>query len=222
MTIKEQFDNIAEKYDAQRRQLIPCFDDYYNLPLSVLNFKGEMPNVLDIGGGTGLCSQFLLQKFPKAKITLIDLSESMLAVARERFRNYNDFQFIVDDYTTHHFSERFDIIISALSIHHLTAIEKEKLYAKCYNMLNDKGIFLNVDQALSPSQKIDTVFSNLMREFIEQSGLSKEEIAKAYERMSFDKPSSLADQILWLNNAGFAHVDCLYKYYHFCVFYAMK
>jgi len=222
MGIKEQFDGISEKYDQQRRQLIPCFDDYYHLPLTVLEFSGQEPKVLDMGSGTGLFSHILLQKYPNAKMTLIDVSDQMLAVARKRFREYKDFQFIVGDYTTHNFSEKFDIVISALSIHHLTALKKENLYRKCYGILGENGVFVNVDQVLSPSPQIEGLFSKLWRDFVEKSGLHKEEIAKAYERVGFDNPSSLADQLRWLNGAGFKHCDCLYKYYHFCVLYAKK
>lgn len=222
MSIKEQFDNISEDYDKQRRQLLPCFDDYYNLSLTVLNFKGEAPKILDIGSGTGLFSSIVLQKYPKAKFTLIDLSDKMLEVAKERFKGNTNMQFIADDYTKHNFTEKFDIIISALSIHHLSAIDKKNLYQKCYDLLNDDGIFINADQVLSPSSEIESTFSNLWRESVEQSGLPQEEIQKAYERVSFDNPSTLADQLLWLNQAGFKNADCLYKYYHFCVMFAEK
>ena len=128
MSIKEQFDNISEDYDKQRRQLLPCFDDYYNLPLTVLDFMGEAPKILDIGSGTGLFSSIVLKKYPNAKFTLIDLSDKMLALAKERFKGNTNVQFIVDDYTKHNFTEKFDIIISALSIHHLSATDKENLY----------------------------------------------------------------------------------------------
>lgn len=222
MSIKEQFDNISEKYDMQRRQLLPCFDDFYSLPLTVLDFKGDTPNILDIGSGTGLFSSIVLQKYPKAKFTLIDLSDKMLEVAKERFKDNMNCQYIVADYTKYHFDEKFDIIISALSIHHLSAIEKENLYRKCYDMLNDDGIFINADQVLSTSLEIEKMFSSVWREMVEQSGLSQEEIQKAYERVSFDRPSTLANQLKWLNNAGFRNADVLYKYYHFCVLYARK
>lgn len=222
MSIKAQFDNISAMYDKQRRQLLPCFDDYYNLPVSMLDFKGETPNILDIGSGTGLFSAIVLQKYPKAKFTLIDLSEKMLHIAKKRFKGNQSFQFIVADYTRHHFQEKFDIIISALSIHHLAHVEKEKLYIKCYNMLNEQGVFINADQVLSPSPEIEKMFAALWRGFVEQSGLDKEEIQKGYERVSFDNPSTLADQLLWLKKAGFENVDSLYKYYHFCVLYAKK
>ena len=222
MSIKEQFDNISEDYDKQRRQLLPCFDDYYNLPLTVLDFMGEAPKILDIGSGTGLFSSIVLKKYPNAKFTLIDLSDKMLALAKERFKGNTNVQFIVDDYTKHNFTEKFDIIISALSIHHLSATDKENLYQKCYDILNEDGVFINADQVLSPSSEIESTFSNLWRESVEQSGLPQEEIQKAYERVSFDNPSTLADQLLWLNKAGFKNADCLYKYYHFCVMYAKK
>jgi len=222
MSIKEKFDNISENYDKERRQLLPCFDDYYNLPLSVLDFKGEAPNILDIGSGTGLFSSFVLGKYPNARFTLVDLSDKMLDVARERFGGNANFRFIVADYTKYDFREKYDIIISALSIHHLPDIEKERLYYRCYDMLNDDGVLINADQVLSPSHGIEGMFSRIWRQAVEQSGLSREEIQKAYERVGFDNPSTLADQLQWLNNAGFKDVDSLYKYLHFCVLYAKK
>lgn len=222
MSIKEQFDNISKTYDKQRKQLLPCFDDYYNLALNALDFNGEIPEILDIGSGTGLFSAFVLQKYPKARFTLIDLSEKMLDMAKERFKDKPNFQYIAADYTQFNFTKKYDIIISALSIHHLSAADKEKLYQKCYNMLNEKGIFINADQVLSPSSEIESMYTKLWHEFVEQSGLTQDEIQKAYERVSFDNPSTLADQLRWLNNAGFKNADSIYKYYQFCVLYAKK
>ena len=222
MNIKQQFDEISKKYDEQRKQLLPCFEDYYYLPLTVMDCKKDVPKVLDIGSGTGLFTSIILEKYPKAELTLIDLSEQMLEVARERFGSQKHYRYIVADYTQYEFEEKFDLIISALSIHHLTAQQKEKLYQKCYDLLNEGGVFINVDQVLSPGVEVEEMFSKLWRESVEKSGLSREEIDKAYERVKLDNPSTLAEQLEWLNKAGFQMADCLYKYYHFCVLYAKK
>ncbi|SHN56019.1 class I SAM-dependent methyltransferase [Desulfovibrio litoralis] len=222
MSVKEQFDSISKQYDQQRRGLIPCFDDFYRLPSEVLDFQGTTPNILDIGCGTGLFSSVLLKKYPNAKFTLIDLSDKMLELAKERFKNNINFKFITEDYTKHKFNEKFDIIISALSIHHLSATQKEVLYDSCYKMLNDNGIFINADQVLSPYPEVESMFSNLWKKEVEQSGLEPEEIKKAYQRLTLDNPSTLSDQLLWLKKAGFKYSDVLFKYYHFCVLYAKK
>jgi len=222
MGIKEQFDKISENYDKQRRQLLPCFDDYYHLPLAMLAYEGETPEILDIGSGTGLFSSILLNKYPKAHFTLIDLSDKMLSVAKERFAGLDNFDYIVSDYTKYSFDKKFDIIISALSIHHLDALSKKNLYHNCFQWLNDDGIFLNADQVLSPSLEIENLFSSIWRNQVENSGLSAEEIQKAYERVSFDNPSALDEQMKWLVEAGFSQADIIYKYLHFCVFYAKK
>lgn len=222
MSIKEQFNLISEQYDQQRRQLIPCFDDFYQLPLTMLEIEEEAPRILDLGGGTGLFSSLFLEKYPKAKLTLIDLSEKMLEMAKVRFKGKKDVTFIVDDYLNHPVEKDFDLVISALSIHHLTGGDKERLYAKAWSALKEGGVFLNADQVLSPSAKVESKFYELWKKAVEMSGLAEGEIKKAYERLTLDNPSSLADQLGWLNRAGFKHVDCLYKYYHFCVFYAQK
>ncbi len=222
MGIKEQFNSVSQNYDKQRRQLIPCFDDYYNLPLTVMDYKGESPNVLDLGCGTGLFTSIVMQKYPNAKYTLIDISDKMLEQAKIRFKGNNKVEFIIYDYINYEFTNKFDIIISALSIHHLSATEKEQLYKKCYRLLNADGIFVNTDQVLSPHPEIEDMFSGLWRESIIRSGISEEELQKAYARVSYDNPSTLADQLKWLLDAGFKYADCIYKYYHFCVMYAKK
>lgn len=207
---------------TQRKQLLPCFDDFYTLPLTMLDFQGEEPEVLDIGGGTGLFSSFLLQIYPKAKITLIDLSKKMLSAAQKRFRGHRDFAYIAADYTTYTFDKKFDLILSSLSIHHLSASDKAGLYKKCYHWLNTDGTFINADQVLSPSPTIEATFSTLWKKSVENSNLSCEEIAQAYERVKFDRPSTLAEQRTWLEQAGFQDIDVVYKYNHFCVMHAKK
>lgn len=57
--IKSTFNDIAGIYDNQRRKLIPCFDDFYNSAVSVIQLDLKSPRVLDIGAGTGLFSSFL-------------------------------------------------------------------------------------------------------------------------------------------------------------------
>jgi len=222
MSIKEQFDNISEDYDKQRKQLLPCFDDYYHLPLSMLEYEGDKPKILDIGSGTGLFSSILLKKYPKACFTLIDISDKMLSEAKERFAGLDNFEYIVSDYTKHIFDKKFDIIISALSIHHLDAQNKRELFQKCYQWLETGGVFLNADQVLSPSPEIENNFSSIWRSQVENSGLANEEIQKAYERVKLDNPSTLDEQMHWLREAGFSQVDVVYKYLHFCVFYTKR
>lgn len=222
MDIKEKFSAVSEKYDGQRRQLIPCFDDFYGIATAMAETGEKAPRILDLGSGTGLFAAFLLEKYPGAKLVLADLSEQMLGQARQRFAGHGDVEYITADYTEYEFGGDFDMIISALSIHHLSGAQKEALYQKCYDLLKPGGVFVNADQALSPSQEIERMQEKLWKATVNASGLSPEELEKAYERLALDNPSTLADQLAWLEKAGFSDVDCIYKYYHFAVLYAKK
>ncbi|MCL1901511.1 MAG: class I SAM-dependent methyltransferase [Endomicrobia bacterium] len=222
MLLKKSFDSIAYEYDKQRKQIIPCFDDFYNLPLQIMKFKGTAPKILDLGSGTGLFSSFVINKYKNAKITLIDLSDKMLEIAGRRFANNKNIKIINADYTKYDFNEKFDFIISALSIHHLTAAEKKKLFKTCFGLLKKDGVFINADQALSHYAEIEKIFSDLWKDLVIESGMNKKKVMKAFGRTKLDKPSTAQDQLKWLKAAGFKTSDILYKYCHFCIFYARK
>lgn len=66
--IRAKFNDVSQVYDGQRRQLIPCFDDFYHIPVSLIEPVTERPKILDIGAGTGLLTSFLSKKYPPPKL----------------------------------------------------------------------------------------------------------------------------------------------------------
>ncbi|MBN1699371.1 MAG: class I SAM-dependent methyltransferase [Spirochaetales bacterium] len=218
----ETFNSIAPHYDEERRSLIPCFDDFYSVIVELAASGKERPAILDIGAGTGLLTGFLLKKFPKARFTLIDISGEMLEAARRRFKRKKNVGIIRADYAHHDFSGSFDIIVSALSIHHLHDREKASLYKRMYVLLNDGGIFINGDQFAAASQENERICQRHWRECIETSPLSREKKDGAYARMKLDKTRTVDENIGWLMDAGFTHVEVFYKYFNFGVMYGKK
>lgn len=220
--VKIKFDEIAREYDSQRKELIPCFEDFYSIPVTIADIQNDSPNILDIGAGTGLFSAFMLEKYPKANLTLIDLSEKMLEVAKKRFRNHPNVKYVTADYTKYHFDDTYDLVISSLSIHHLTDSEKKALYHKIFSIMNNNSMFINADQVLGRTPYLESLYKSDWQSKVEKSNLSKEEILAAYERTTLDKMSTLDDQLNWLKEAEFSDVDCNYKYFNFVVMMGRK
>jgi len=221
--VKEQFNTLSQDYDARRRLLIPDFDDFYTCGLNLLSFPGESPRVLDVGAGTGIYSSALLSRYPKAKLTLIDFAENMLDIAKEKFSGCEEASFLLDDYFTHDYGDGiFDIIISALSIHHLDAHDKQAYYAKLYSLLEDGGELINADIISSGSPETDAVYDELWTDFVTKNIGEGEYLERFKKSKDIDKPSSLEEQFSWLREAGFKSVDCVFKRYNFAVLYAKR
>ena len=211
------------EYDERRRLLIPSFDEFYNSGISVLSFKGDAPGILDIGAGTGIYSDFLLARYPKAKLTLIDFAENMLELAAKKFEDHKDTSFLLDDYYSHDYGDQtYDIIISALSIHHLDEYQKQSFYERLYSLIVPGGEFLNADIISSGSSKIDAVYDKLWTDWVTKNIGEGEYLERFKKSKDVDKPSPLSAQIEWLKNTGFSNVDCVFKYFNFAVFYANK
>ncbi|MFF2483787.1 class I SAM-dependent methyltransferase [Paenibacillus sp. NPDC058071] len=221
-SVKSLFDAVASDYDRQRKQLIPCFEDFYGMALSLVESNNPSPKILDLGAGTGLFSSMVLQKFPNSQITLVDLSEKMLEGARERFRQADNIHYVTGDYSNLTFSESYDIVISSLSIHHLPHSAKKKVFSTVHQLLEDGGIFVNADQVAGKQPKIDDFYKRRWLAYINESGLSKESIDASIERRKLDMNAKLEDQIKWMEQAGFGEVDCMYKHLDFAVFFGRK
>ncbi len=225
MSIRQAFNACADHYDSERKILIPCFDEFYGSALEILDCREKLGavSILDMGAGTGLFSSLVDRLFPDAELTLIDISEKMLEKARKRFTGRKaQVNYITMDYSNEAIEGNFDIIISALSIHHLGHSEKERLFQKLFSNLNDNGLFINADQVLGETPEIDAVYRSLWIKQVKEKGATDAMLAAAFERMKEDNMSPLSDQLNWLGTAGFSDVNCWYKNFSFAVYSGFK
>jgi len=224
MKVKEGFDKGAKDYDSARKQLIPCFDEFYAIALNVIPFhKKESIKVLDLGAGTGLFSHIVAQSYPKAEFVLCDLSGAMLEEAKSRFSKCESkVEYVTKNYATEPIDGKYDLVISALSIHHLTDLEKEALFNKVFFSLNENGMFINVDQVLGDTALIEEHYRNEWLKQVKEKGVTDTSLELALERMKEDKMSTLSQQLTWLKGTSFTEVNCWYKNYSFVVYSACK
>lgn len=223
MTIESQFNLIAREYDANRKKIIPCFDDYYISTTKFIASNIKQPNrVLDLGAGTGLLSYFWYRHFPASKYVLVDIADDMLQVARKRFSGIDTVSYQAADYSKELPAQDFDAIVSALSIHHLENRDKEKLFERIYGKLPEGGLFVNYDQFCAGQSDMDDWFDSYWESQLADSGLTEHDIALWKERRKLDRECSVEEETVMLRKSGFKNVKCVYSHQKFSVIVAIR
>ncbi len=164
------------------------------------------------------------EAFPRAEITLVDFSEGMLDVARNRLSDEPDgrFTFHLMDYSREALPGEYEVVVSALSIHHVEDEGKRKVFREVHRVLVDGGVFINADRVLgeAPGTEAGCHESHKPRHAREE-GTGGEDAPSALHRMETDK-SSLEDQLARMEQAGFASVECRYENGRFAVYSGRK
>ncbi len=226
-SLQTQFNAVSAQYDRQRRALIPCFDLFYQTAADLAAGVPQVRRVLDLGAGTGLMSAFVRERHPQAEFTLADISMQMLAKAEERFFRLPNFRFIEQDLTQLEPSASlpehgFDLIVSALAIHHLDGAQKQTLFRRIARLLAPRGRFINADQVLGETPAAEAAYTEAWRRHVAaHPGLSEAEKAAAFERIKLDRMSTLSDQFRWLRETGL-QPNLYFQHYNFVVFVADK
>ena len=221
--MEEQFNRIAEEYDVNRRKFIPCFDEYYEKTTAFAASGLKPPRrILDLGAGTGLLSMYYYRHFPRAEYVLADVAEAMLEVARRRFAGMPNVKFETADYTRGLPGGDFDLIVSALSVHHLETEQKAELFSRIHERLPEGGCFVNYDQFCADTPEACGWFDRYWIAQLYRSGLSETDLARWRERRKLDRECSLSEELAMLKNAGFQSVNCIYSVVKFSVIAAVK
>jgi tRNA (cmo5U34)-methyltransferase len=134
--------------------------------------------ILDLGAGTGETAVRVARKHPSAHIVGIDESVEMLAHARLRLPAG---EFRVGRLEDPLPSGQFDLVVSALAVHHLDGPGKQRLFNRIAERLARDGRFVMADVVV-PDDPADVVTP----------------IDGVY-----DKPSRVVDLLTWLGEAGF-------------------
>jgi tRNA (cmo5U34)-methyltransferase len=221
--IRQAFNRFAQDYDTQREHIIPEMRQFYGTAVWAMESGEAEPAILDIGAGTGLLSAYILEKFPQAHLTLVDIAENMLDLARQRFSGREHTRYVVSDYSTGDLGGPYDIACSALSIHHLAPEEKRLLFRRIFTALKPGGMFVNADQADGETPYFRERYMAYWNEFMKNGPMTGEQHAEILKRRdTLDRNEKLSDQLAWLREAGFPDVDVVYRNRTFIVTVARK
>lgn len=153
---------------------------------------------------------------------LVDIADDMLQVARKRFAGIDHVSYLVADYNRELPAQDFDVIVSALSIHHLENVNKATLFDRIYDKLPEGGLFVNYDQFCAGQADMDNWFDTYWESQLADSGLTEHDIALWKERRKLDKECCVEEEMAMLDKSGFKSVKCVYSYQKFSVIIAMK
>lgn len=209
------FDATAATYDRDRMKLIPGHEAFYAAALELI--PTDAMHIVELGAGSGLFSAMLRAAFPEAHLTLIDFSENMLALARNRLGKDPHITFSLADYTAEPLPSHSDAIVSSLSIHHLEDDRKCALLQPIFTALQPDGIFINADHIAGPTPELEEIYQLRWLSAVRSLGATEQQIADSLFRQQEDRRTPVAPQLAWLREAGFANVDCWYKHSSFAV-----
>jgi tRNA (cmo5U34)-methyltransferase len=216
------WDAAAGSYDASRRRLVPCFDDFYGAAVQVAAFalgSVRQPRALDLGAGTGLLSLLIAGAVPGVHLTLVDSAADMLAVAADQLAARGvRHETCVADLCEPLPLGPYHAVVSALAIHHLVDADKRDLFRRISAVLAPGGVFVNAEQVAGPTPALDRRYDEVWVASATALGVTEEELGAARARMEFDRPAPVEAQCAWLREAGFTDVDCYYKSWRFAVY----
>lgn len=148
---------FAGAADAMRRLLLKPLKAHF--PYT----KGEGLHFLEVAAGTGRLSRFVKLTFPKAKITVMDLSHPYLRRAQDRLRHFRKIDFVQGDAAALPFhEERFDAVFSTFLFHELPLDVRKKAIAEGLRVLKPGGFYGLVD---SIQEKDRADFSWALQQF---------------------------------------------------------
>jgi tRNA (cmo5U34)-methyltransferase len=213
----------ASEYDISRRRLIPCYDPFYAAAadLAARSINISKPAILDLGAGTGLLSEFVMQKIESAELFLLDESSDMLAKAQQRLAKYGPKVFI-QRMTEPLPAGTFHAVVSSLAIHHLTHEDKRNLFKRIHQSLAPGGVFINAEQILGVTEWQQKLYEEMHLDGARALGSDEDEIRGALERMSYDRCATLPEQISWLKEIGFQNADSFFHSFRFAVYAGWK
>lgn len=191
--------------------------------------------ILDLGCGDGILGRMLLAEYPSAYTIFADFSEPMLAMVRQKVGANKQARVIHLDFATPAWTKAFEteppfeIIVSGFAIHHQPDDRKKTLYTEIYELLNEGGIFLNLDQVSSETSSISETFDSFFLENIRRSLPNSnqnevmDQIKKTYyEDKKENIPAPVEKQCQWLRGIGFKEVDCFFKTFELALFGGRK
>jgi tRNA (cmo5U34)-methyltransferase len=227
--IRARFDADVERFANLETGQAAAIDSPLMLELVAGAAAATNPGAgafLDVGCGAGNYAIKLLQKLPDRDVTLVDLSRPMLdrAVLRIGEVSKGKVEAIQGDIREIDLGTgRFDIIVTAMTLHHLRSDEEWRaVFAKFFDALRPGGSVWIADMVAHEVPAVQELMWKRYGDYL--AGLKDE----AYRDHVFayvereDTPRSVTFQLDLLRSVGFGAAEVLHKSSCFAAFGAVN
>jgi tRNA (cmo5U34)-methyltransferase len=220
------FLELAEAFVPARAEQIAALT-------ALLPARADEPfTAVELGAGEGALARAVLDAFPACTYLALDGSAAM----REHMRvtlspRYGDrfatrpFELAEADWRTQ-LPQPLRCVLTSLCLHHLHGPEKRALFADLAPRLEPGGALLVADIVAPPTPRLARVYADQYDALVREHSLARHGDLRDFKRFeemhwnyfaydygdpeTTDFPSSLAEQLGWLAEAGFSPADCFW------------
>jgi tRNA (cmo5U34)-methyltransferase len=215
----------AAQWDAHAGDRLPTRAEQQNVLLALLAAT-EIGNgaVLDLGVGSGLVAEAVLETLPRARLVGVDFSGAMLELARERLGRFGArVDLVPGDLASVNRIELpelpYEAAFSVQTMHHLSDSEKAAAIAWMADVVEPGGLIVILDR-IRVSEGIFHDWAVLWRRIDPDTPATYAEHVEALTKAG-DRPALLQDQLRWLERARL-EASCLHLYGNRAVLVARK
>ncbi|MGI5402835.1 class I SAM-dependent methyltransferase [Streptomyces sp. CA-135486] len=143
-----------ESWDRQQEWYMPDREERFRVMLDMVEaLVGPEPRVLDLACGTGSITDRLLDRFPKATSTGVDLDPALLTIARGSFDGDERVTFVTADLKDPDWARKlpydsYDAILTATALHWLRGGPLATLYGQLATLVREGGVLMNADHMI--------------------------------------------------------------------------
>ena len=217
-------------YQKMAAVAVPARAEQIAVVVALLPFgRDDAFRVVDVGAGEGALSAAVLDCYPRSEVHALDGSQSMrerTAARLVRFgRRARVEPFRLEDPSGGWLGamDGAGAVVSSLCIHHLDDGGKQSLFAQARRRLAPGGALLIADVIEPVRPEAAEMYAVTWDRATEEQALAIDGSNERYREFveqrwnlyrypdpEVDKPSPVADQLRWLQEAGFEAVDCFW------------
>ena len=218
---------IAEIAVPRRREMMATL-------VAAIPFGGaDTVRIVELGSGEGKLAEALLDTFPAATMLALDGSASMRLETTTRTARFGA-RIVVRDFTLDALDwwdlmSGADLVVSSLCLHHLNDAKKQYLYKAVADRLSSQGALLVADVIEPMSSAARGIAADTWdRSAREQAeAIGRPDLFRTFVETGWnhfrtpdpaDRPSALLHHLVWLKQAGFSAVECVWLFAGHAVF----
>ncbi|MBN2111210.1 MAG: methyltransferase [Methanosarcinaceae archaeon] len=216
-------------YDTRVSSVLPFYSFFHQETINLIESLPSPPKVwMDTGCGTGSLISKAIGQFPDTKFLMIDPSERMLELAKEKLSSCSNkkLDFLRASATqefSQHLEERPDVITAIQCHHYLDLDNRAKALKMCYGLLEENGIFVTFENISPLTEEGIVIGKRYWGRYQSERGRSDKEVEVYLERFGTEYfPLTVEEHLELLRKTGFRTVELFWYSYMQAGFYCIK